>query len=208
MSTVGEAGSLPRIVLASASPRRSELLSQIGLSFSVQPTDIDESERPGEDPVSYVQRLAIGKVMVPGADGDGEGDGAQLFVAADTTVDVDGQILAKPEDDTDARRMLGLLSGRTHQVHTGVAVRFQGRVSVAVCTSLVTMAVLGDELIDWYIGTGEPHGKAGAYAIQGAAAMLVTGVEGSVTNVIGLPLHLLDQLFGDVGISLVRLLTP
>lgn len=206
MSTVGEAGSLPRIVLASASPRRSELLSQIGLSFSVQPTDIDESERPGEDPVSYVQRLAVGKVMAPGA--DGEGDGAQLFVAADTTVDVDGRILAKPEDDDDARRMLGLLSGRTHQVHTGVAVRFGDKVSSAVCTSLVTMPVLSDQMIEWYVGTGEPHGKAGAYAIQGAAAMLVTEVRGSVSNVIGLPLHLLDQLFADVGISLVRLLTP
>ena len=206
MSEVGKADARPRIVLASASPRRSELLLQIGLRFTVQPTDIDESERPGEDPVSYVQRLAVGKVMAAGA--DAEVDRAQLFVAADTTVDIDGQILAKPEDDDDARRMLGLLSGRTHQVHTGVAVRFHGRVSSMVCTSSVTMAVLGAELIDWYIGTGEPHGKAGAYAIQGAAAMLVTEVQGSVTNVIGLPLHLLDQLFDDVGISLVRLLTP
>ena len=206
MSEVGKADARPRIVLASASPRRSELLLQIGLRFTVQPTDIDESERFGEDPVSYVRRLAVGKVMAAGA--DAEVDRAQLFVAADTTVDIDGQILAKPEDDDDARRMLGLLSGRTHQVHTGVAVRFQGHVSSMVCTSSVTMAVLGAELIDWYIGTGEPHGKAGAYAIQGAAAMLVTEVQGSVTNVIGLPLHLLDQLFDDVGISLVRLLTP
>ena len=191
-----------RVVLASASPRRRELLAQIGMSFEVMPTDIDETEHPGEDPVSYVRRLAIEKAQAAQVD-----DGV-IVIAADTTVDLDGMILAKPSDDSDALRMLGLLAGRTHQVHTGMAIRYQGRVAAEVKTSLVTMKASDDQWLRWYVATGEPHGKAGAYGIQGAAAVFVDSVQGSVTNVIGLPLSLLEQLLAEVGVSLLRLLTP
>ena len=192
----------PRLVLASASPRRSELLTQIGLSFVVMPTDIDETQTAGENPVSYVHRLAIEKALAAHVDFD------DIVIAADTTVDVDGLILAKPIDDDDARSMLSLLSGRMHRVHTGVAVRYMDRIVSDVCTSQVTMVTLSPDLLDWYVATGEPFGKAGAYAIQGAAALLIQGVQGSVTNVIGLPLALLDQLLTEAGVSLLRLLTP
>jgi septum formation protein len=191
-----------RVVLASASPRRSELLAQIGMSFEVMPTDIDETEHPGEDPVSYVRRLAIEKALAAVVGDD------VVVIAADTTVDLDGMILAKPADDADALRMLGLLAGRTHQVHTGVAIRYQGRVAAEVNTSLVSMKASDDQWLRWYVATGEPHGKAGAYGIQGAAAVFVDSVHGSVTNVIGLPLSLLEQLLSEVGVSLLRLLTP
>ena len=191
-----------RVVLASASPRRSELLTQIGMSFEVMPTDIDETEHPGEDPVSYVRRLAIEKALAAVVGDD------VVVIAADTTVDLDGMILAKPADDADALRMLGLLAGRTHQVHTGVAIRYQGRMVAEVNTSLVSMKASDDQWLRWYVATGEPHGKAGAYGIQGAAAVFVDTVQGSVTNVIGLPLSLLEQLLSEVGVSLLRLLTP
>ncbi len=191
-----------RVVLASASPRRSELLTQIGMSFEVMPTDIDETEHPGEDPVSYVRRLAIEKALAAVVGDD------VVVIAADTTVDLDGMILAKPADDADALRMLGLLAGRTHQVHTGVAIRYQGRMVAEVNTSLVSMKASDDQWLRWYVATGEPHGKAGAYGIQGAAAVFVDSVQGSVTNVIGLPLSLLEQLLSEVGVSLLRLLTP
>jgi septum formation protein len=177
-----------RIVLASASPRRSDLLRSLGLDFVVEAMDIDESELPGEDPVTYVRRVASEKAMAFAARPD------DLVIAADTTVDVDGQILAKPEDEADARRMLRLISGRSHLVHTGVAVRRGGQVVAAVATTSVTVVSISDAQLDWYIGTGEPFGKAGAYALQGAAAILVDRVAGSVSNVIGLPLGLLDEL--------------
>jgi septum formation protein len=175
-------------VLASASPRRFDLLRSLGLDFVVAAMDIDESELPGEDPLTYVLRVATAKAaaFVGAAD--------DLVIAADTTVDVDGEILAKPEDEADARRMLQLVSGRTHLVHTGVAVRYGEQVLSAVGTTSVTMVSISDAQLDWYIGTGEPFGKAGAYALQGAAAILVDRVAGSVSNVIGLPLVLLDEL--------------
>lgn len=192
----------PRVLLASASPRRSDLLASIGLAFEVLPSDIDETEHVGEDPVTYVRRVAIEKAMATDA------TETDIVIAADTTVDVDGVILAKPDDDDDARRMLTMLGGRTHQVHTGVAVRHQGRTVANVATTLVTFVPLDPRLLEWYIATGEPHGRAGAYAIQGAAALLVRSVQGSVTNVIGLPLEMLDSLLGEAGVSLLGLLTP
>jgi septum formation protein len=187
------------VVLASGSPRRRELLTNIGIVFDVVPADIDETERPGEDPVDYVRRLAIGKVSV------GDFDEAELVIAADTTVDVDGAILAKPEDEADARRMLALMSGRAHDVHTGVAVRHRGRVEVTVATTKVTMVPMDAGMVDWYVATGEPFGKAGAYGIQGAASALVAAVDGNVTNVIGLPLSVLDEVVRRFDLSLVEL---
>jgi septum formation protein len=191
-----------RLVLASASPRRSELLRSVGLEFDVFPADIDESARPGELPTDYVERLSGEKAALVA----GRTDADAIVVAADTTVDVDGQILEKPADDADARRMLALLSGRRHMVHTGVTVRRSvdtsfgvgstrtGRsiaeqvVETVVVETVVEFVTLTPELVDWYVATGEPFGKAGAYAIQGAGGALVRRLDGSVTNVIGLPL--------------------
>ena len=187
------------MILASASPRRRDLLAEVGLDVEVVPSDIDESVRPGEPPVDYVRRLAVEKAdAAPMSTGD-------LVIAADTTVDVDGQILGKPEDEADARRMLRMLSGRAHRVHTGVAVRYRGETTASVASTFVKLQPITDALLDWYIGTGEPMGKAGAYAIQGEAAVLVDGIQGSVTNVIGLPLALLDRLMAAHGVSLGNL---
>jgi septum formation protein len=182
-----------RLVLASASPRRSELLRSVGLQFDVVPADIDESTWPGETPSDYVARLSNEKACVV-AERVGGGDGG-IVIAADTTVDVDGRILEKPVDDADARRMLRLLSGRTHLVHTGVTVVGPGgdgagedRSSTVVVETEVRFVELTDRAIDWYLSTREHEGKAGAYGIQGAAGAFVERIDGSVTNVIGLPL--------------------
>jgi septum formation protein len=176
------------LVLASSSPRRQELLRSIGLEFTVVAADVDESERPGEKPIDYVGRVAHDKAMaVVGRLGFGA-TGEVAVLAADTTVDVDGEILAKPIDDDDARRMLELMSGRTHQVHTAVVGwRISGLHTCTVTTD-VTFAELDRATIDWYVATGEQRDKAGAYGIQGAAGALVERIDGSPSNVIGLPL--------------------
>jgi septum formation protein len=180
-----------RLVLASASPRRSELLRSVGLQFDIVPADIDESTLPGEAPSDYVARLSNEKARIV-AERVG---GSSIVIAADTTVDVDGRILEKPMDDADARRMLRLLSGRTHLVHTGVSVVGPGgdgagedRSSTVVVETAVRFVELTDRAIDWYLATGEHSGKAGAYGIQGVAGAFVERLDGSVTNVIGLPL--------------------
>jgi septum formation protein len=180
-----------RLVLASASPRRSELLRSVGLAFEVMPADIDEATLPGEAPTDYVTRLSNEKARVVA---ERVGGGA-LVIAADTTVDVDGRILEKPIDDADARRMLRLLSGRTHLVHTGVTAvgppgdgAGEDRGSTIVVETAVRFVELTDRAIEWYLATGEHAGKAGAYGIQGAAGAFVERIDGSVTNVIGLPL--------------------
>lgn len=188
---------MTRVVLASASPRRHELLSQIGVRFEARVPDIDESPVEGEDPVAYVRRLAIGKVDAISTGPD------ELVIAADTTVDLDSVIMGKPNDDHDAGSMLRRLSGKTHQVHTGVAVRLGTRQLVDVCTTLVTFVSLDDATIAWYLDTGEPLGKAGSYALQGAGAALVSAVDGSVSNVIGLPLHLVVDLAGRLDVTLL-----
>ncbi len=176
------------LVLASSSPRRQELLRGLGLDFTIVPADVDETERPGENPVDYVARVAHDKAMaVVGRLGMGAA-GEIAVLAADTTVDVDGEILAKPLDDDDARRMLGLMSGRTHQVHTTVVGwRISGLHACTVTTD-VTFVELAPATIEWYLSTGEHRDKAGAYGIQGAAGALVERLDGSPTNVIGLPL--------------------
>ena len=138
------------IVLASGSPRRRELLEQLGVEFTIAAPDIDESTRPGETPVDYVRRLAIEKAHAVGASDDA------LVIAADTTVDLDGEIFGKPADLDDARAMLRRLSSRTHRVHTGVALRYEGRLESAVTTSLVTFAPLTTDTIEWYLATEEP----------------------------------------------------
>jgi septum formation protein len=185
------------VVLASASPRRHDLLATIGVRFTVREPDIDESPLDGELPVAYVTRLAAAKVAAVGAAPD------DLVIAADTTVDVDAHILGKPVDDVEAASMLRRLSGRTHRVHTGVAVRRNGVELIESCTTQVTFVTLDEPTISWYVSTGEPVGKAGAYALQGAGAALVSSVAGSVSNVIGLPMHTVVQLAARCGVALL-----
>jgi septum formation protein len=187
---------MTRVVLASASPRRHDLLANLGVEFVVRVPDIDESPHDGESSIEYVTRLASAKSAAVTATDD------DLVIAADTTVDLDSHILGKPNDVAEAESMLRRLSGQTHRVHTGVAVRRNGRELVEVCTTLVTFVPLDDAAIQWYIETGEPMGKAGGYALQGAGASLVSGVQGSVSNVIGLPMHLVIDLAARSGVDL------
>ncbi|MFT7503651.1 MAG: septum formation protein [Ilumatobacter sp.] len=177
-------------VLASGSPRRRELLAGAGLRFVVRPAGIDETPLPGEAPANYVRRLSIEKTDASMA--SPLANPAEIVLAADTTVDVTGEIFEKPLDTNDAYRMLRMLSGRSHLVHTGVTVSVPiagaCRSSTIVVTTEVTFADLEDAAIDWYLTTGEAMDKAGAYGIQGAAGAFVEKIKGSVTNVIGLPL--------------------
>ena len=174
------------LILASASPRRQELVRSLGLDVVVEPADVDESEHPGEDAVRYVERVARAKADAIAAR-RGSLDGL-VVLAADTTVDLDGAILAKPVDDDDARRMLRSLAGRTHLVHTAVVCRHAGGVLDTTVTTGVTFAPLGDDDIEWYLALGEYLDKAGAYGMQGAAGAFVERIDGSPSNVIGLPL--------------------
>lgn len=173
-----------RLVLASASPRRRELLAQLDVAFDVAVPDVDETPRDGEQPAELVRRLARDKAAaVARARPDA------VVVAADTVVDVDGVGLGKPASDDEARRMLRLLSARRHLVHTGVAVAAGARVAVTeVITTAVEFVALTEATVDWYVATGEPRDKAGAYAIQGHGGVLVRRIEGSASNVVGLPL--------------------
>jgi septum formation protein len=189
------------VVLASGSPRRLAFLRSLGVEPVVRPADVDETPRPGEDPVAYVRRLAFDKAMaVPVAAGE-------VIIAADTTVDVDGTILAKPDDAAHARWMLRSLSGRAHLVHTAFTIRLgtdEHRTATDHDTTTVTCVPISDAEIEWYLGTGEPFDKAGAYAIQGHAAVFVERIDGSVSNVVGLPLHRLVALARSLGVELIR----
>jgi septum formation protein len=181
------------LILASASPRRAELLTAAGIPFNIRPAHIDETVRPGEDARTYACRVAGEKARAVAAQAPG-----QPVLAADTVVVIDGQILGKPIDAEDAKRMLRLLSGRTHEVLTAVVlISARGDRSFnepATDTRLdvtaVEFATLDKAEIDWYVSTGEPSDKAGAYAIQGLASRFVTQIQGSYSNVVGLPVGL------------------
>jgi septum formation protein len=202
---VAEAG--PHLVLASGSPRRAQLLGRLGLRPEVRPADVDETPRPGERPADLVTRLAATKAaaaMRIGAAGDPGATRDEVIVAADTVVVLDGRALGKPRDRDDAAGTLRALSGRTHEVTTGVCV-LRGPVSaVRRVTTRVTFRDLTDVEIAWYLATGEPDDKAGGYGLQGAGAVLVDRVEGSDTNVIGLPLAETVGLLRDVGLDPLR----
>jgi septum formation protein len=185
------------VVLASGSPRRRELLSGIGLNFTVNAPDVDESVLPGESPETYVQRVAADKARVGSVGAPGV-----VVIAADTTVAVDGQILAKPADAAEARQMLSVLVGREHQVHTAVVVRRDAEQWSRIVTTVVQMRPVSQNWIDWYVSTQEPMGKAGAYAVQGLGAVLVSAVIGSMTNVIGLPVLETCELLAAAGVNL------
>lgn len=176
----------PVICLASASPRRSELLRQIGVAHEVRPAEVDESLRPGEAPAAYVRRLAEAKAQALWSRGT---DGRRLPVlAADTTVELDGEIFGKPADRDEALAMLTRLAGRTHEVHTAVAVLHASGNASRLSSSQVTMRAITPAELDWYWSTGEPADKAGAYAVQGRAAIFITHISGSYSGVMGLPL--------------------
>ncbi|MDO8589468.1 MAG: Maf family protein [Armatimonadota bacterium] len=191
-----------KVILASASPRRRELLELIYPTFEIVPSDFDEDNVSTElPPAEYVVRAAAQKARAVA-----EGQKDAIVIGADTIVVVDGRILGKPTDVQDARRMLRLLAGRTHQVYTGVCVISvqKGKPSEAegVERTGVTVRALTDELIERYIGTGEPMDKAGAYAIQGKGAVLIQRVDGCYFNVVGLPVYLLSTLLEDLGMEL------
>jgi septum formation protein len=184
-----------RVILASSSPRRTELLSMIGIPHTVSPADIDESVRPGEAPAAYAERLAREKAQVIAGR-----DSTSLVVAADTTVVIDGHVLGKPVDAEDAARMLHSLSGRTHTVLTAVAVARGGRLESAVESVVVTFRTLSDGEIAAYVATGEPMDKAGSYGIQGYGATIVTRIDGDYFAVMGLALTRMILLIERLGI--------
>jgi septum formation protein len=183
---------LPKIILASASPRRAEILRTVGWPFEARPVEIDESRRKDEDATSYVERLAREKAETAASRCPGS-----IIVGADTTVTLDEHILEKPAGAEDAMRMLQLLNDRWHQVLTGLAVfdREKQKMVIAHEMTEVKFAAMSDEEIRWYVATGEPMDKAGGYAIQGLGARLIEEIRGDYSNVVGLPVRLLYELF-------------
>ncbi len=204
-----------RLILASASPRRAELLRSAGYTFDIVVAAVDESIRAGESPTTYVRRLAADKSAAvrsaghtgpppslddtarpahPDAGADLRVEPDAIILGADTTVVIDGEILGKPRDDADAARMLRRLSGRAHQVLTGVSLR-QGAAEVGrVETTSVTFRALTDGDIAWYVTSAEGRDKAGGYAIQGLASRFIPAIVGSYSNVVGLPMACVDEL--------------
>jgi len=178
-----------KLLIASKSLRRQEILTAVGWEFEAIAADIDETRFTAEDAVSYVKRLARTK-----AETIAEKFSDRLVIGADTVVVIDGEILGQPRDDDDARRMLRLLSGKWHDVLTGVALVRAGQVVVEHETTRVRFSEMSAEEIDWYVGTGEPRGKAGAYGIQGPAALLINEIQGDYFNVVGLPVRLVFEL--------------
>jgi septum formation protein len=172
------------LILASQSPRRAEILRQAGIPFTVRAVPIDETPADGERPEKCVQRLAAEKALAVACRPE------DTVLGADTTVVIDGEMLAKPADARDARRMLGLLSGRKHEVLTGIAVRRGAEVVSDWAATEVWFATLSDAEIDEYVASGEPMDKAGAYAIQGLASKHIEKIEGCYFNVMGLPVAL------------------
>ncbi len=183
-----------KLILASASPRRAELLRAAGIEFDVMPADIDEVMDAEEWPDGYVRRIAQTKAEAVRAQAAG-----RPVLAADTIVIVDGQVLGKPADGNDAKRMLRLLSGREHTVMTAVYLAHR-RAEVRVERTVVEFLPLNDAEIDWYVASGEPMDKAGAYAIQGLASRFAARINGSYSNVVGLPVAVVYQLCTNAGL--------
>ncbi|MDQ1708148.1 MAG: nucleoside triphosphate pyrophosphatase [Pyrinomonadaceae bacterium] len=181
-----------KLVLASQSARRAEILQAVGWEFTAIPANIDETRLADEAALTYVQRLARTK-----AETVARQTGASLVLGADTVVVVDNEILGQPRDEGDARRMLRLLSGRWHEVWTGVALLRSGPMSLSLVAHEITQVrfvEMSAAEIDWYLGTGEPRGKAGAYGIQGRAALFIEEIKGDYFNVVGLPVRLVYEL--------------
>jgi septum formation protein len=187
-----------KLILASSSPRRRELLASIGLDFEVIPSNVPEERQRGEAPEEYVARLSREKAEAIAAQ-----HGDRWIIAADTTVLLGDQLLEKPVDRADAARMLGTISGQTHTVYSGVTLLNMERQyrDTRVAETEVRILRLSPEDIDWYVASGEPLDKAGAYAAQGIGAIFIDSIHGSYTNVVGLPLALLFQMLRKAGID-------
>jgi septum formation protein len=187
-----------KFILASASPRRRELLGSIGLDFEVIPSHVPEVRESGEAPEEYVARLSRDKAAAIAGEHPG-----RWVIAADTTVLLGEQLLEKPVDAADAMRMLGTIAGKTHVVYSGVTLQnlAAGYRDTRVAESEVRMLPLSDRDVEWYVATGEPLDKAGAYAVQGLGAMFIDSIHGSYTNVVGLPLATLFQMLRKAGID-------
>jgi septum formation protein len=204
----------PKLILASASPRRRELLAQAGYRFEVQPSSVPESRRPGEDAIRFATRLARQKAEEVFARRQAAAGRAEtaMVLGADTVVVCDGEVLGKPSDAADAERMLLLLSGRTHHVVTGVAVVWGSSpspaVEIAAELTQVTMQTLSPEEVSRYVDSGEPMDKAGAYAIQGYAGRWIPRISGCYFNVVGLPLALVASLLEGAELRMATQLSP
>ena len=185
---------LPKLILASGSPRRSEILNSVGWEFEKHVADIDETEFPGEVPAAYVERLAREKAEAVAVNFPG-----RYVLGADTTVVIDDLIIAKPVDLDDARRMLRLLSGRWHEVLTGVAIVNNSNTISAVESTKVKFAELTNEAVEFLVQEGSPLDKAGAYAVQAQAALFIEGIQGDYWNVVGLPVNLAHKLVRQAG---------
>lgn len=187
------------LLLASGSPRRREILRELGWAYEVTTSDVDETRMPGEPPRDMALRLAEAKASA--APGGTPCSHEILTIGADTVVDVDGVPFGKPEDRADAVRMLRALSGRTHLVHTGVAVARAGALLRSRAeTTRVTFGALSEEEIADFVASGDGDDKAGAYAIQGRGALLVAHIEGCYYNVVGLPVHMLKEMLKELGV--------
>lgn len=192
-----------QLVLASASPRRAELLQQIGINYLLHPVDIDETVHAGESPPDFVLRLALEKALC--AKKDMEQQSINLPVlGSDTVVVINGEVLGKPQNAEHAVQMLTKLSGKKHKVHTAVAIVSQENEFSEVSTSVVEFTELDDETIHNYISTGEPLDKAGAYAIQGQAAQFIKSIEGSYSSIMGLPLFETANMLAMFGVNTLR----
>lgn len=194
---------VPAIYLASRSPRRAEILQQLGVSFRVLPSDIDESLLDYERPADYVIRLSRQKAAACAEQLGLLNKPILPILAADTTVAIDGLVLGKPADDHDAREMLRRLSGNWHEVHTGLALASPQGMHTALSTTRVLMAELKASAIDAYIASGEPRDKAGAYGIQGLAGIFIQRIEGSYSGVMGLPMFETTALLANAGIEIL-----
>jgi septum formation protein len=185
-----------RLLLASASPRRVDLLVAAGFACDVEAADVDEMLRDGETPAAYVRRLAGGKAALVGCRNPG-----RVVIAADTTVVVEGRLFGKPADAREAAGMLQALSGRTHEVLTGVAVRRDAAHADTVEVTAVRFLPLSAADVAWYVASGEPAGKAGGYAIQGLASRFIERIDGSYTSVVGLPVATVCRLLRQIGVN-------
>ncbi len=182
-------------ILASASPRRRQWLEALQIPFEICAPEVDESPLPDEDPALMVERLARAKAEVVSGVNPG-----RWVIAADTTVAVDHHVLGKPVDEADAARMLGLLQGRRHEVHTGLCLRKDDEIHSLVDTSEVFLRRVSEARMRWYAGTGEPMDKAGAYAAQGIAALFIERIEGSFSTVMGFPVERFSELVARLGL--------
>ncbi|HEX9301820.1 MAG TPA: Maf family protein [Casimicrobiaceae bacterium] len=199
------------IYLASQSPRRQQLLRQLGVDFEVlllrkapgRPRDVEEVARDGEPALHYVERIARTKATVGGTQMRSRGLPPRPVLGADTEVVLDGEIFGKPKDAADAARMLARLSGRTHHVTTAIAIFWNDEESAEIVTSAVTFRALAEDEIMRYVATGEPTGKAGAYAIQGRAAAFISQLEGSYSGVMGLPLYETAAVLARIGFAVL-----